>query len=283
MEYIFLPIIHNTSKVRINFKGLLTTEEIDDIAQNFEVQFIQFNEPVNDQNWNLLEERLFAKRQDIALRVYGFYGQVCDISFLQKLPSLRHFFADCLKSAVNLECISSLKNIKTLSIGIDELTSFDFLENISDQLTKLNLNKTDSAKPSIESITRFKHLNSLVLVGHRKGFSAISELTLLKDLTLTSYSNPDLSFMNLLKNLTYLSIHLGGAKSLENIASLKNLRTLSLSWIRGLKDLSFVSRCENLETLDLECLKQVTELPDISQLKKLKWLKISEMKGLKNL
>ena len=50
------------------------------IPINLEV--IQFSEPIELDTFERLNDLLFAKRDDVELRAYGFYGVKCDLSFL---------------------------------------------------------------------------------------------------------------------------------------------------------------------------------------------------------
>lgn len=85
---------------------------------------------------------MFSKRPDITLRVFGFYDEVCDLSFLKSIPSVRKVSVDCLQEAVGVGTITNLKELEELTIGIHKLNSFEFLKMISPGLKKLFLGKT---------------------------------------------------------------------------------------------------------------------------------------------
>src|SRR5690554_2617743 len=83
-------------------KGV-TKYDLEKLAANPKTQSIQFANPLIDKEIELLEFVVFSKRPDISLRVYGHYGKTCDLTFIQKIPSLRRISADCLMDAKGIE------------------------------------------------------------------------------------------------------------------------------------------------------------------------------------
>lgn len=215
--------------------------------------------------------------------MYGFYGEQCELSGLEHIPSLRHLYFDCLKTCGGYEAIAKLKYLETLSIGVEDLTSFEFLSKVNNELSSLSLGPTRSSSLDIGILAKFTDMTKLTVCGHQKGFAAIKYLGELTDLKLTSYSKPKLGFLKGLNKLINLDVSLGGATNLDEIAMASNLKYLNLCWIRGLSNLEFISDIPSLQRLVLDRLKQVQELPNFQSLERLRWLTISDLKSLKDL
>jgi hypothetical protein len=270
------------SDSRINFFGLLTEPEIYVLASNPSLRFLQFDQPVDPKNWSLLERLLFSNRPDVALRVYGHHKDECDLSFLAELPSLRRFYADCLNEAVSLETIKELHHLEHLSIGVELLESFDFLNSVTSKLKSLSLGPTISSKPTLSVIPRFSELRELGVSGHTKGLDLLAAVPSLETLRFSCLKSPNIEFLSELPRLCSLSFLLGGSEDLSAIAHVKGLKDLELTRIRRLHDISFISRCIELQRLVLDQLRQVEHLPDMVPLTKLRRLTVADLKGLKS-
>ena len=270
------------SGTRAEFEGLLAESDVDALAADPKLEVLQFMRPVPAQNWALLEEALFRKRHDVELRVYGHHGAECDLSFVQEVPSLRRFCANCLTDVSNIDALGALRHLRRLNLGILELKSFDILEQVSDQIEWLLLGDTRSRRPSLESLPRFANLRWLSVGGHAKGLGAIAENQRLEELTLWSLSDPELSFLEALPQLWGLELNLGGAVDLSAITGARELKRLELTWIRRLSDISFISDCVSLQDLRLDRLKQVREIPSLCKLVKLRALSIGDLNGLRS-
>lgn len=263
-------------------KGVSKTE-LETLAKNPKTSSIQFVSPLADKEIENLEQFVFSKRPDILLRVYGHYSEVCDLHFLNKIPSLKNFSADCLMEAKGIEAIVNIKDIETLGVGIYNLNSFDFLDNISPTLKKLSLQQTKSKKPKIDSISRFTNLENLYLEGQSNGIAEINKLKKLQQITLRSISNENLDYLIGLNELWSLDIKLGGIKNFSALERLSNIKYLELWQIRDLSDLSFISNMIGLQNLFIQSLKNVTKLPALEKLINLRRIYLENLKGLKDI
>ena len=263
-------------------KGV-TKNELEKLATNPKTQSIQFANPLTDTEIELLELVVFSKRPDISMRVYGHYGETCDLSFLQRIPSLRRISADCLRDAKGIEVVTQLDKLEHLGVGIFNLDNFDFLDEINPNLTELYLHQTKSKKTKINSIQRFENLEYLYLEGQQKGIEAISNLKKLKKIVLRSISTNNIDYLKNLESLWSVDIKLGGIKDLSGLTSLKSIKHLELWQVRDLADLSFISKLETLQNLFIQSLNQLTKLPDFSNNKKLRRIYLENLKGLNDL
>src|SRR5688572_4617273 len=98
------------------FRHSLSPREIERLVDTPQLEIIQACEPVQERTWDLLNDRFFPRRPDVRLRVYGFYGDVCDLSFVRHMTNVRRFAADCLMQATGLEHICALTQLEFLSI-----------------------------------------------------------------------------------------------------------------------------------------------------------------------
>lgn len=253
------------------------------VADDGNVETIQFSVPLQMSEIEALERIVFSRRPDITFRVFGHYKSACDLSFLEKTPSVERFSADCLLRAVRVETITKLEKLEELAIGIFDLESFDFLNDVPSTLTKLGLHQTFSKKPSIAAIERFRGLEYLYLEGQRKGIEAVNELTNLEKVVLRSISTSDLSYLANRQKLWSVDVKLGGIKNFDAVTTLPGLKYLELWQIRGLSDLSFISRIASLQNLFIQSLKQVSRLPDFDRSQMLRRIYLENMKGLEDL
>lgn len=270
------------SRGLVNFSGKLTHDEVDELAKDPDIRVLQCSSAIEFDTWDLLNQGLFARRPDIALRVYGFYGSVCDLSFVSRMHNVQRFSADCLLKATGVQHISGLPNLKELSIGIYNLDSFDFLEHVPSGITRLSLEATKSRKPSLAILSKFRSLRRLYIEGQQRDIEVLSELPELEDLTLRSITTPSLDYIANLPRLWSLDIKLGGTKNLSAIAEKESIKYLELWQIRGLDDVSVVSSLRGLQFLFLQSLKNVSRIPDLSRLAKLRRIYLDNLKGLKN-
>lgn len=250
------------------------------LAVDSSTEYIQFSTPLSNDEIDLLEKVIFSQRGDIALRIFGHYSTACDLTFLERIPSLKKVSIDCLIEATGINTVTKLKNLETLAVGILTLDNFDFLQKINPNLKELFLYQTRSKKPDIKGIERFENLEYLYLEGQQNGINAISKLKDLKKIVLRSISTPNIDYLEGLKHLWSVDIKLGGIKSFEALKNLPSIKYLELWQVRGLSDLSFISALSSLQNLFIQSLKQVTALPDLSTSKLLRRISLENMSGL---
>ncbi|MCM3006096.1 leucine-rich repeat domain-containing protein [Priestia koreensis] len=267
----------------IEIKGTLTEAQIHKLRDNKDLKMIQFDSEVDNVTFQRLNDILFSVRDDIVLRVYGFYQEQCDFSFLKSLPNLVRFHGECYEMVQNIQSLGELKKLKELKLSIFYLDSFDILSHIPDTLEKLVLGKTKSTKPALYELKRFKNLKTLFLIGHKKGIEALSSLENIEKLTLTSVSINDFTFLLPLHKLWYLSINFGSVNSFSALGILHSIKYLELFQIRKVEDLSFISFATNLQYLSLGNLPNVSVLPALNDLTHLRKIELENMKGLKDL
>lgn len=268
---------------RITFDYSLSVDEIERIVSDKNIDTVQTASYVTDESWIEINEKLLSVRDDINIRVFGFYGQTCNLSFLKHLSNLKNFSADCLIKASNLEYISGIVNLQSLSIGIYENESFEFLREVNSNIKALYISQTKSKKPDISAIKRFKNLKTLYIEGHNKNIESLGDLYELEDLTLRSLSLNNLEFLVNLNKIWSLDIKLGSAKDLTAISKLSGLKYLELWQLRELKDIEFIASSASIQSIMLQSLPNIVAIPNLKDCRMLRKLQLENMKGLKDL
>ncbi len=271
-----------TTQHFLEFAENLSVPEIDDIASRLHVTRLQCHSPVDSKTWELLNENLFVFRPDIELRLYGFHGSPCDLSFVRKLSNVRRFSADCLMTAIGIENVATMEKLDELAVGIYDLESFDFLKDVPAGITTLRLSASKSKKPSLQPLRRFQSLRTLYLEGQQNGIGVLAHLEQLENLTLRSISTPGLTYISQLPGLRSLDIKLGGITDLAAISGKTSIQYLELWQIRGLSDIGVISTLTDLQYLFLQSLTNINAIPDLSQLTNLRRIYLENMKGLKD-
>ena len=272
------------SKINNNsyqFTEYITLKEINEITENLNINHLQTPDCQDLNSWQLLNENLFIKRPDIKLRIWGYHNIECDLSFLTKMNYLRKFSADCLLTAKNIESITSLKKLNSLSIGIFDMESFEFLNNIDNEnLEFFSISATKSKKPSLKFLKHLVNIKTLYIEGQNKEIESLANLTKLEDLTLRSISISNLEFIRVLNNLWSLDIKLGGTSNLNALKDLENIKYLELWQINKLQNIDVISSLTGLQNLFLQSLPNIKVFPSITNSKKLKRIYIENLKGL---
>ena len=268
---------------RSEFDDSITPATVEGFVSNDELRVLQCSKPVNNRTWDLLNTSFFPRRRDVELRVYGFYGLVCDLSFLSRMQNVRRFSADCLMQAINVEHVRELPNLESLGVGIFDLKGFEFLTDAPNGLKALSLCQTESKKPGLSVLRRFNSLTTLFLEGQQKDIEVLAELKTIEDLTLRSISTADLSYLRPLDRLRSLDIKLGGTSNLSGIEGKPSIQYIELWQIRGLSDISLISSLTGLQCLYLQSLKHVRRIPDLSRLVNLRRVGMENMSGLEDL
>jgi hypothetical protein len=268
---------------RAEFTGGVSSSELDALAANAALKVLQTSEPVAPSSWPLLDEAFFSRRPDVELRLYGFYGQRCDLAFASGLRRVRRFAADCLMDAIGVEHVARIPALESLSLDVFSLESFDVLRVVNPGLRSLALGQTRSKKPSLEPLSRFTGLRQLLIEGHRKDIEVLSVLRELEEVTLRSVTVTDLGFLRPLARLRSLDLKLGGIRNISAIAGMPSIKSLELWQILGLVDVDVAGQLPGLQHLFLQSLRRVVALPDLSAARSLRRVTLETMRGLREL
>ena len=278
-----MPISTALARTRAEVAEPISSRDVSALAADGEVRVVQASSPLTRRSWERLNAELFPRRPELQLRVYGFYSSGCDLSFASAMSNVRHFAADCLQHATNVESLAALPALESLSIGIFDLESFGVLEHVGAGLTRLSLGATRSRKPSLAPLRRFVGLRELYLEGQQKEIEVLAQLDALEDLTLRSIYTPDLRHLAGLGRLRSLDVKLGGIRDFSALRELGALAYLELWQIRGLGDISVVSDLASLQNLFLQSLPRVASLPRLERCGRLRRIVLQNLRGLRDL
>lgn len=254
------------------------------------VQFVA--ETFTDAMFMQLDGLCSRHDESFGIRFYGQYGNSFDCKVVEKVPSVKSLWVDCLVDADNTDSLGTLLHIRKLSIGIHNLKDSEILrfDNFK-KLKELYIGIGGATKASInlEYLKDFKNLSFLIVTGKVNNIEVIGMLDQLEELNLNSISNKTtLGFLNNNKKLKTLRITLGGREDLNEIIS-SNVENLELVWIRGLNDLSALSNFSKLKTLLIENQAQVKKIDlvgcskDIEKIQLINCTALSDVSGLDNL
>jgi hypothetical protein len=199
------------------------------------------------------------------------------------MTNVRRFAADCLMRAHNIEYITEIPELESLSVGIFELRDFEFLRQITPTLRTLYLGATRSRSPTLAPLDRFRSLRTLYIEGHEKEIDVLRGLRQLEDVTLRSITTPDLSYLAPLTNLWSLDIKLGGIRSFAGVEGKASIKYLELWQIRELHNVGIVSNLPGLQNLFLQSLPHIQSFPSVTHATALRRVIVQNLKGLRSL
>lgn len=220
---------------------------------------VQFSNPLSDAELRQVAD-FMRGYPGVSLRVYGHYGNGCNLDFLKFFPFLRQFQVD-----------------------VFDLQDMDGLHHLPDNLEFFGFSQTRSKRFSLAFLSRFRSLRRLYIESHKKDIAVFSELSSIEELTLRSITLRDLSLLIPLRHLVSLDLKLGGTKDLSLLPEIGRLRYLELWMIRGLEDISSVGQVRTLQYLFLQALKHVKSVPSLRDLRLLRRVHLETMKGLYDL
>jgi len=197
----------------------------------------------------------------VPLRIYGHYSEpLQNLSFLRHYPFLSGFQVDVFL-----------------------LQSIEGVEHLPESLEFFGFGQTKTKNISLEFLRRFSRLKGLYLEKHTKNIESISCLSHLEQLSLRSFTLPNLNLLLPLRHLWSLEIKLGGIKDLRLLPQIGGLKYLELWMIKGLEDLSTLAQIKTLQNLFLQSIKNVTALPSFRDLYRLRRITLDAMKGITDL
>lgn len=223
-----------------------------------QVNRLQIGAPLADSEY-VQVAGLLERHPHVGLRVYdgSIKSPFTDLKFLRYFPRLRH-----------------------VSLDLFGVQDFDGLHYLADDIETLSLGQFKTKRFSLHLISRFSQLKTLYLTGPAKDIEAISSLTVLQTLGLTSFRLVNLGFLLPLRELTSLSVTLGSLDDGSQLPRVGKLAHLSIRRVRGVEELEWLSEMEKLESLWLQDLPHVEKLPNLARLEKLERAILEGLRGL---
>ncbi|SKB35135.1 hypothetical protein SAMN05660776_0632 [Salegentibacter holothuriorum] len=223
--------------------------------------FIQFSDEVYSRKLLSTLNKLCSKYdKNFSIRFYGHYSKTFDCDILKNIPNVKSLYIDCIIKVKNLNQVSNLKNLESLSLGIYELEETEILDSKNfKNLTDLIIGDTKTKAFNLEYLQDYKRLKFLIISGHTKNIDKVKYLSNLTYLSLNSISKVKLDFINSLTNLKTLKIILGGRENLKEIEE-NNIEELEIIRVRGLSSFENISKFKKLKSLLIEDQIKLKEL-----------------------
>lgn len=240
-----------------HFREELSAPDCRTLADHAALKRIQFHEArPSRKTLELINEIVFARRKDVALRVYGYGDEWADISFLSLLPELERFNWET-DTFGPLEPLYLLKRLTALGLGFSNAKK-----------KALSLRFLTDFTQSLEGVT---------LMGDYKHIESLGELTNLKLAWFASTKLENFDF------ITHLPLETFGnygsrVKSFDSLTAIKSIKSLWIKAHNNLTEIDFVRGLTNLERLELFWLPRLVRLPDLSHLEKLKYIQVFQGK-----
>ena len=262
---------------RIDFRGALTTDEIEEIVRRGSVDTLQTNVlPLDLPTMQRLNEEYFSKFPNTELRIYT-YGD-CDLRSLHVMDNVRNLSVETSKEILGIEEIYSLSGIRHLCIEASKIQDKEFLFKIPESVETLYL-EVSSMSFDLKPLSRFAELKVLGLRKCNKNIECISELKQVHSLKLHGITLPSCSFLNQLPRLQNLAVSGGNTEDFSELYGNPTITGLYLFHLPKLNNLGILANLPNLKVAEVCQLKNIQELPDLSK-SKLQHLCLENMKSL---
>lgn len=263
----------------IDFQGVLTPDEIEDIIKIGKVSRIQTNKmPLDMGTLKTLNEKYFARFPYTEFRIYTYTD--CDLYPLQFMDKVRKLSIESSSKIVNLEALYELKDLESLYIKAPVISDKDFLLRLTDSIENMGLDITAKSF-NLENINRFNDLKILSLHKCKKNIELIEDLKKLQSLKLHGITLSSYSFINKLPNLKLISFSRGDTDDLSQLYGNKYIEGLYLFHLPKMESLEIIKELPNLKAAEIGQLTNVKEIPDLSN-SMLEHLCLENMKNLLN-
>lgn len=257
---------------------------IDKDLKDGKLVIVQFSGKLySDEILSELNELCSKYDENFSVRFYGHYQGSFDCKTLLKLPNVKNLWLDCLLRIDNLDVLTSLENLRRLSLGVFELKETEILQAENFQnLKELIIGDTRTKALNLKYLENYLNLTSLVICGHTKHIDVVGKLSELEYLALNSISKVKLDFVNKLKKLKSLHLILGGRENLDEISD-NEIESLEIIRVRAFNSFKNISNFNKLKKLLIEDQIQLRELHFDTSMPTLKYIKLINCKTFKSL
>lgn len=213
---------------------------------NDEMAAIRESKPEAEILWRIRIGNYYVRSDETEFRYTASYGD--DLSDLRYCSQLESAMFNNAGASVDYSTLAQIPTLRSLTLSFSDITDFSALPEFTG-LTELNLYYTAFDDLSLLSgLTGLEILscgNDLKSIGEFGSLDAISGLTSLKRLSMTSAGISDISALEGMTELEYLSIENNPIEDFSPLAGLTQLETLVIT-NTFVSDLSFL---ENLTAL----------------------------------
>ncbi len=268
---------------RVEIRADLTAAEAEEIKRDEKIKYIQIGAALPPETLKRINHVILSAREDVMFRVYGFRGQVCDLTFLELLDNVCDLSVGEMDAVSNLVSMGKLPRLKKLRVSLGQLNDLSFLEKVTTGLTGLMLGTgIANSKLELDVIGRFKDLESLFVYKINRGFEVIRHLGGLRDLTVNAAKRKDFAF---LQDTGVERLSLGMIKDFDSTSLYGNttIKRLELWKISQLEDADILLHLPGLVHARFYQMSRMVRIPDLSACAGLKTLIFDEVKNLEDL
>jgi len=252
----------NTS--RYHFKGQISEKEMKELLSIGEVKVVQTCAQPDKHTLQLLNDEYFSKYPHTEFRIYSGGYSVADLTPLSCMDNIRKLTINCIRDVTNLDAITSLINLKSLDIHIENLQDFSFADKLPEGLKALSITSIGN-RLDVKQLTRLQNLERLQLIKCKKNTDAVAELSNLRYLQLLGFVPKSYDFINQLQNLKILNLWNGNVGDLSELYGNISIEALSLFHLPKLLTLDVIPNLPKLKALWACQLTNVKTLPDLSK------------------
>ncbi len=213
---------------------------------------------------NKLRQIQFAKSFRVASKTFSLINSI--LLTLDRNPIFR-FTLNGFNAVNDLECLSQLPNLKSLTVDMFKNNQLDKINQYS-QLTTLGLGGNGI---SIKPIIQQTDLEELFLFEKLKDVEVIGSMINLKKITFSKMTLKNLDFLTNLDNLRELNFMLGSATNYERLPDIGKIEKLSFTWVRLLT-------IEHLLPINKMCYLKELKFDTQAHLTDLDWLRNKKIK-----
>lgn len=162
----------------------LTDSQIDNemvfrIAAAKEVNRIQTTEYFPKETLQILNDKVFALREDITFRIYGMDSmENCNLQHFSCINQIQRLKIDCMRDVEHVEILSQFGNLKSLCMELEEREDYSFVNNLSKGLLELSLcmgKETEEFIFPMEWMMRFPKLQKCYIGNYKKTSGTCNE------------------------------------------------------------------------------------------------------------
>ena len=268
---------------RVEVFGDLSLYEANEIKHNEDVKYIQISKEIPAQTLEIINNVILVERSDIQFRVYGFYGEECNLGFLEKLTNVVDLSIGEMTEVNNIDVLGKLANLKRLRVCLDKLEDISFLSNINSNIISMMLGTgVNNSNLDFSIIEKFQALETLFLYKINYGYNSLKNMEALKILTINACNIKDLTVLKD-TNVNTLSLGLMNNSDLSSLNGNEKINNLELQRLSKLSDLNILSSLPNLQYCHVSHNNRIEKVPNMRRCESVKALVFDSIKKLSDI
>lgn len=300
-----INLVTDKDTKRYRDMSYLVASEIDEdtISQMVETERlrrIQTTEAFSREALKLLDEKLFANRGDIVLRIYGL--QNGDLRHFEDMVHVQRLGLDSMEDIANAEVLSRFEHLEELEFHLSGRRDYSFVNGLSPEIKTLSLYVDfsrdgvvfgedldgESSLYEMEWLLRFPGLQSLYIGNSSRHIEFLIRKDSVRELILYEMPCPSPEVLRML-NVQSVIVHQENAQEseteelLDRLGQMETLQEVELVRLAGIDNLDFLENMTALRRLTLRSLPDLDSLPHFPEGQKLSELAVYDCEKLTDL